>query len=155
MALGNSCQTAAAVLTELGGDGMNNGKNLTPSGADRKAPIYVVDDEEMLLDLASVILAPLGYEIRTFRDPEAALRAFTATQPRPVLLITDYAMHRMNGMALIDACRRVEPSQKVLLISGTVGPEIQQGAPSKPDGYLAKPFLARELVKAVETLLAT
>ncbi len=130
------------------------GITAAPSSTNAKAQIYVVDDEAILLDLASVILAPLGYEITTFRDPEAALRAFAAARPRPALLITDYAMHRMNGMALIDACRRIEPFQKVLLISGTVGSEIQQGAPSKPDAYLAKPFLAGQLVNAVEALLA-
>ncbi len=108
-----------------------------------------------MLDLASVILAPLGYEIKTFLDPEAALGAFTAARPRPALLITDYTMQRMNGMALIDACRRLEPFQKVLLISGTIGAEIPQDAPSKPDTYLAKPFLAHELVNAVEALLVS
>ena len=68
--------------------------------------IYVVDDEPMLLELASVILEPLGYAIQTFRDPEMAVRAFKSAQPRPALIITDYAMHTMNGMQLIEACRQ-------------------------------------------------
>src|SRR5438067_2199211 len=86
--------------------------------------VWVVDDEPMLLELASVILQPMGFELLTFRDPDAALQAFAATQARPALLITDYAMRTMNGMDLIRQCRRLEPRQKVLLISGTVGPEI-------------------------------
>ena len=45
-----------------------------------EALIYVVDDEPMLLELASVILEPLGYTIETFRAPESALRAFTAAE---------------------------------------------------------------------------
>ena len=36
--------------------------------------VFVVDDEPMLLELASVIIKPLGCEVRTFRDPEAALQ---------------------------------------------------------------------------------
>jgi len=117
--------------------------------------IYVVDDEAMLLELATVILQPLRFEIRTFRDPAAALEAFKASQPRPVLLITDYAMHCMNGMALIEACRRIEPRQKALLISGTVGEDIYHDSPVKPDAYLGKPYHARQLVEAVELVLAT
>ncbi len=125
------------------------------AGVSRGTPavIYVVDDEAMLLELAAVILAPLGYEIQTFRDPEAALQAFTRAQPRPLLLITDFAMHRMNGMALIEACRRVEPSQKILMISGTVGPEIYQGAKVRPDRFLAKPYQAQELIEIVKTMI--
>ena len=115
--------------------------------------IYVVDDEAMLLELAAVILAPLGYKIQTFRDPESALQAFTRAKPRPRLLITDFAMHRMNGMALTEACRRVEPSQKILMISGTVGPEIFQGATVRPDGFLAKPYQARQLIETVKSML--
>ena len=38
--------------------------------------IYIVDDEPMLLELASAILEPLGYSVETFRSPETALRAF-------------------------------------------------------------------------------
>ena len=34
------------------------------------ALVYVVDDEPMLLELAMVILAPLGYQVQTYRDPE-------------------------------------------------------------------------------------
>ena len=118
-----------------------------------KPLVYVVDDEAMLLELATVILEPLGYEIVTFRDPDAALANFARSKPRPALLITDYAMHSMNGMDLIQECRRLEPSQKILLISGTVGPEIFGQAPCKPDRFLAKPYHARQLIDLVRTML--
>ena len=36
----------------------------------RAATIFVVDDEPMLLDLAAAILQPLGFNVRTFRDPQ-------------------------------------------------------------------------------------
>jgi two-component system, cell cycle sensor histidine kinase and response regulator CckA len=116
--------------------------------------IYVVDDEAMLLELASVILEPLGYEVQTFRDPAAALKAFTIAQPKPTLVITDYAMHSMDGLSLVRACRQLEPDQKVLLISGTVGPEICRNGPVTPDCFLGKPYQARQLVELVRSMLA-
>jgi CheY-like chemotaxis protein len=119
-----------------------------------EALIYVVDDEPMLLELASVILEPLGYNIETFRSPETALRAFEFAEPGPALVITDYAMHSMTGLDLTRACRQKRPRQKVLLISGTVGPEILDGAPVQPDRFLAKPYGAKDLIEAVETTLA-
>ena len=118
------------------------------------ALIYVVDDEPMLLELASAILEALGYTIETFRSAESALRAFKAAEPPPALLITDYAMQEMTGLDLVAACRQIQPKQKVLLVSGTVEEDIYHNAPMKPDRFLAKPYQAKELIDAVETLLA-
>ena len=116
-----------------------------------KTSIYVVDDEPMLLELALVILEPLGYQVTTFRNPELALQAFRKSQPD--LLVTDYAMHQMNGLALLDGCRKIHPGQKVLMISGTVDESVYTNANSKPDAFLAKPYNAKQLVEAVRDVL--
>jgi two-component system, cell cycle sensor histidine kinase and response regulator CckA len=108
----------------------------------------------MLLELASVILEPLGYRIKTFRNPEAAVREYAAAQLQPVLIITDYAMHTMNGLELIEACRRIRPGQKTLLLSGTVGPDAYHNSPTQPDRFLAKPYQAKQLIEAVKSMLA-
>jgi CheY-like chemotaxis protein len=129
-------------------------ENASGHGKRGDALIYVVDDEPMLLELASVILEPLGYDVETFRSAETALHAFELAQPGPALVITDYAMHSMTGLALATACRRIRPRQKVLLVSGTVGPEILHDSPVQPDRFLAKPYGAKDLIEAVETTLA-
>jgi CheY-like chemotaxis protein len=116
--------------------------------------IYVVDDEPMLLELASAILEPLGYTVETFRSPETALRAFELAAPPPALIITDYAMHSMTGLELADACRRLQPKQKVLLVSGTVGLDIIRSELVQPDRFLAKPYQVKQLVEAVSAMLA-
>jgi CheY-like chemotaxis protein len=123
------------------------------SGRSGGVLIYVVDDEPMLLELAAVILEPLGYTIQTFRAPETALRAFKAADPPPALIITDYAMHAMTGLDLAEACRQIQPRQKVLLVSGTVGPDILCGASVKPDRFLAKPYQAKQLIDMVKAVL--
>jgi len=127
----------------------------TVTGPSSKATrlIYVVDDEAMLLELATVILEPLGYQIITFRNPVTALKTFAEAHPRPDLLITDYAMHAMNGMDLIQECRRIEPHQKILLLSGSVGVEVFSQAACKPDEFLAKPYHARQLIELVRGMM--
>lgn len=115
--------------------------------------VFVVDDEPMLLELASMIVEPLGFRVRTFRDPVTALREYSLAQPLPVLVITDFAMHQMNGMDLIRDCRRINPRQKVLLISGTVDAVVYRDSPQKPDAFLAKPYQTQELVDAIKTLV--
>ena len=134
---------------------MNEPKVESPEcGSSGDPVIYLVDDEPMLLELASVILEPLGYAVETFRSPETALRAFEVAEPPPALIITDYAMHSMTGLDLAQACRRLRPKQKVLLVSGTVGPEILHNAPARPDRFLAKPYEAEQLSDAVKGLLS-
>jgi CheY-like chemotaxis protein len=118
------------------------------------ALIYVVDDEPLLLQLASVILEPHGYTVKTFGAAESALEAFKSEEPPPALIITDYMMHAMTGMELLEACRQIRPRQKTLLVSGTVGEEVFRNVAEKPNGYLVKPYQAKQLIDAVEAMLA-
>jgi DNA-binding NtrC family response regulator len=122
---------------------------------DLRPVVFVVDDEPMLLELNAVIIEPLGFRVRTFRDPDTAVRAFSLADPRPVLIVTDYTMHTMNGMDLINACRQVDPQQRILLVSGTVDESIYRNAAEKPDEVLAKPYQSRQLAGLVRTLVAS
>lgn len=125
-------------------------QNSSNSGADPSTLVFVVDDEPMLLDLASAILQPLGYEVRTFRDPQAALAEFPTA--KPAVVVTDYAMGPMNGMDLVRECKRVNPHQKIMLLSGTVNENIYADAPAKPDTFLAKPYQLRDFIESVQKL---
>ena len=89
--------------------------------------------------------------MQTFTDPELALKAFPAAAPAVVL--TDYAMGRMSGMDLIRECRKLNPSQKTILISGTVDGEVFAGAPVKPDLFVAKPYDVNKLVDVVRAMI--
>src|ERR1051326_6815343 len=133
---------------------MPAGNSKSTKEGDTGPLIFVVDDEPMLLELAITILRPLGYALKTFRDPGTAVRAFAAAKPPPALVITDYAMHMMNGMDLIHECRRMQPNQKIILVSGTVSRDVFRDDPVKPDLFLAKPYHAKQLADAVESVLA-
>jgi len=107
----------------------------------------------MLLELAESILTALNYEVQTFSNPEKALAAYSAAQPPPDLIITDFAMHEMDGLALIRQCRRIHPKQKILLVSGTVDEEVFYTADAKPDVFLAKPYPPGKLAAIVQGVL--
>ena len=126
----------------------------TTQGGDSRPSVFVVDDEPMLLELNSIILESLGFRIRTFRDPDTAVRAFLLASPPPVLIVTDYAMHSMNGLDLISACRRAQPQQKIILVSGTVDATIFRDSVDKPDRFLAKPYLGKQLLELARAVLA-
>ena len=122
------------------------------NGSGMPITIFVVDDEQMLLDLALAILQPLGFDVRTFNDPRKALKEYPAA--RPQVIVTDYAMGAMNGLDLVQECRRIDPKQRMVLLSGTVDESIFEGLPQKPDRFLVKPYAIHEFVETIRSLAA-
>ncbi|HEV2327285.1 MAG TPA: response regulator [Verrucomicrobiae bacterium] len=114
--------------------------------------IYVVDDEVMLLDLAEMVLEPEEFIVRTFSDPCRALAEYKATARRPDLVVTDYAMDGMNGLELIQECRKLHPDQKTILVSGTVDESVYANSDIKPERFIAKPYKTDDFVAAIREL---
>src|SRR5438045_2517501 len=102
--------------------------------------IYLVDDEELLLDLAEESLLADGYALKKFQDPQTAFDAFTREPRKPRLLLTDYAMGLMNGIELSTKCKSAHPSLKILMVSGTAGPDVVREAPGTVDKFMPKPY---------------
>jgi len=129
---------------------MSQPNQITP----KKAPlIYLVDDQPLLLDLAEMSLLSGGYRLKKFLDPEAALESFLEARPKPALLITDYAMGKMNGLELVERCKAVKPDLKSILVSGTAGAEIVLESEVKVDRFVGKPYQPTSLAEMVRRLL--
>jgi len=127
------------------------------SGAVKNRPplIYIVDDEPLLSDLAEASLYPDGYQVVQFQDPELALKSFLQAQPKPDLLLTDYAMGKMNGLELIQKCKEIKPDLRAVLISGTAGADILLNSPVKVDRFLGKPYQPATLLELARSVLAS
>lgn len=124
----------------------------TPAKDDRL--IYLVDDEELLLELAEMSLLPDGYALKKFQNPQVAFESFTREPCKPSLLLTDYAMDSMNGMELSAKCKSAYPALKILMVSGTAGPEVvDEAAPGTVDRFMAKPYNPADLASTVRSLL--
>ncbi|MBI2929957.1 MAG: response regulator [Verrucomicrobia bacterium] len=123
------------------------------SGHSKPALIFTVDDEEMITSVVEAILLSEGYEVRVFQDPTLALKAFTEAKRKPDLVVTDFVMGEMNGMELIEKCKRQVPGLKTILLSGTVTENFVLSFPIQPHKFLAKPFQAEQLVSAVRMVL--
>jgi len=123
------------------------------SQANAQPLIYIVDDQEMLLDLAEASLNSEGYRLKKFTDPGAALQSFLRAKSKPDLLITDYAMGHMNGLDLIEKCKAAHPTLKTILLSGTMGAEIILDTPVKVDRFMGKPYQPSNLAELVQKVL--
>ncbi|HKQ39174.1 MAG TPA: response regulator [Verrucomicrobiae bacterium] len=133
---------------------MNQRRSKKTVSKDKQLPLlYLVDDEQLVLDVAEATLAP-RFRVKKFHDPETALKDFKSAKSKPEVLVTDYAMGKMNGLELIEKCKAAHPSLKTLLISGMAGAEIMRTAPVPADKFLAKPYPSPTLVETVRDLLA-
>ena len=130
-------------------------KNRSDSSETKRTLIYIVDDEVLLSDLAEASLQPDGYDVKQFQDPELALKSFLQAQPKPDLLLTDYAMDKMNGLELIQKCKEIKPDLKAILISGTAGSEILLQASVRVDRFLGKPYQPAALLELARAVLAS
>jgi len=115
--------------------------------------IFVVDDQQDMLELAATVLEGEGYEVKTFLSAEAALKAFIAANPRPQLLVTDFCLGRMNGLELIRECRRLNPGQKTIMASGSASGSAPRDPATRPDRFLPKPYWNEQLIDLVRDVL--
>jgi CheY-like chemotaxis protein len=129
-------------------------KNRSIPKEERKPLIYIVDDEPLLLDLAEASLQPAAYDVKQFQDPETALKSFLKSNPKPDLLLTDYAMGKMNGLELIQRCKEANPDLKAILISGTAGAEILLHTQVSVERFLGKPYQPSALLELARSVLA-
>ena len=133
---------------------MSHLKNQTDDSGSKLPPlVYLVDDQPVLLDLAEVALKDLRLNLHKFTEPEVALKEFRRAKVKPSLLITDYAMGKMNGLELIERCQQLHPTLKSVVLSGTAGAEILLGAPVQVDEFLSKPYPHEHLSDLVRRLL--
>ena len=116
--------------------------------------VYIVDDEPLLVDLAEIALLPEGYRVKKFYAGATTLKSMAAEPVQPDLLITDYAMSPMNGVELSEQCKQMYPEIKIIMVSGTAGPEIIVSSPVKIDRFLQKPYRPHELIELVRSVLA-
>jgi len=79
--------------------------------------ILLVEDEQMLLLIATDMLTALGYDVIQAPSPEAAL-ALCDKDEKFDLILTDVVMPDMNGKEMVDRIRVTRPQVKVLFMSG-------------------------------------
>jgi len=116
--------------------------------------VLLVEDEEMVRQLAVRILEQEGYNILEANDAMQAMDLHGKHQGPIQLMITDIVMPRSNGYELAEKISKERPETKILFISGYVNEAIAKaGFPQSRVSFLKKPFTPDELSHMVRTLL--
>jgi DNA-binding response OmpR family regulator len=116
--------------------------------------VLLAEDDQSVRRLVSTELERRGFTVIAADDGRAALEMFTMHQERVDVIVTDVVMPRMNGADLARAAEKIQPSVKILFISGH--PE-RAGVGLNPTGVanlLMKPFTADTLAARIKELIA-
>jgi CheY-like chemotaxis protein len=116
--------------------------------------ILLVDDEIEIAELASAMLTDEGYQVILARDGFEALRIYQQISKQIGLVILDFFLPVMDGDAVFDELRALNPEVAVVLSSGfaeqsKLGNMLAQGL----RGFIPKPYTREKLLEQVRSTL--
>ena len=116
--------------------------------------ILVVEDEELVLDVATRILTQHGYRVLAARSGEEASALLDGRQGIVHLLLTDVVMPGETGKEIAARVSRLRPEIRVLYMSGYPESVIaSQGVIEPGIALVSKPFKSMDLLAHVRSAL--
>ncbi|MFO7569203.1 MAG: PAS domain S-box protein [Smithellaceae bacterium] len=116
--------------------------------------LLIIDDEAMILKVATDMLKTLGYRILTAQDGPSAIELYRQKQASIDLVIVDMVMPVMSGGEIFDELKKINPGVKVLLssgysLNGQAGKILERGC----DGFIQKPFTLADIAQQLQEIL--
>jgi CheY-like chemotaxis protein len=113
--------------------------------------ILVVDDETAIRDISRQTLEAFGYAVQTATDGADALAIFIRDGGTIKAILTDIMMPIMDGPALIQAIRRLNPTIPIIAASGLT--TNRTGSMFGIRHFLPKPYTADAMLRALRDVL--
>ncbi len=116
--------------------------------------ILIIDDQEMLRDIASEMLKDLGYWVNAVSSGEEAIE-FVNETPVDLLLIDMLMDPGINGRVTYETIHRVHPDIRALIVSGySEDIEVQEALRLGAKEFVQKPYSMTTLSQAVKRALS-
>lgn len=117
--------------------------------------ILVVDDEPEILERASSMLEGEDYRIVLAKDGFEALQIYRRMEKKISLIILDFFLPVMDGDAVFDELKAINPNVQVVLSSGfaeqtKLGSMLARGL----CGFIPKPYTSEKLIDQVRSIIA-
>ena len=109
-----------------------------------KPRILIVDDEDVVLDSCTQILAGRSYEVKTASDGNSGVASVQEFPPD--LVFVDLKMPGMSGFEVLEAIHAIDPTIVTIVITGfaTISSAVDAMKRGAYD-FLPKPFMPEEL----------
>ena len=119
-----------------------------------KKKILIVEDEESLLKLESILLTSKGYEVHGVGDGQAALDAISEVKPDLVLL--DIMLPEIDGF---EVCRRIKSDEGtkhipvIMLTAKKSREDMACGEHVGADWYITKPLKSAMVIETIQRFI--
>lgn len=132
----------------------NEASRSAPIRQGRGETILVVDDEADILGTLKMVLTQNGWSVISAKDGTEGVAAYLSASKKIKAVLTDMIMPNMDGLGLVQAIRKFDPSLPILVASGFgEQAELDQLQELGVAAFLKKPFNARNLrAKMAEAL---
>jgi DNA-binding response OmpR family regulator len=118
-----------------------------------KDTILLVDDEQVVLDVGTLMIKKFGYKVLQAANGAEAIQIFKDNMDGICLVVLDMQLPDENGSTTCKRLKEIRPDVKVLHTSGLGrtpnGVSLECGC----DGFLLKPFRIEELSNRLKDLL--
>jgi DNA-binding response OmpR family regulator/cellulose synthase/poly-beta-1,6-N-acetylglucosamine synthase-like glycosyltransferase len=128
---------------------------MTTSSVKSHASILVVDDDEIIQKMVSLMLSRAGFDVTVTGNGNEALAQ--VARAIPDLILADIMMPDMDGLELLRQLRSKPSTQAIPVIMLTAKgntDDIVSGLNLGADDYLSKPFVMAELLARVQAKVA-
>ena len=112
--------------------------------------IYIVDDEENILEILEYNLLKNGYKVKSFKNGRSFLDCFE--RKRPDLVVLDLMLPDLDGF---DICKSIKEKTDVpVIILSAKSEEFDKvlGLELGADDYIVKPFGVREFIARIKNI---
>ena len=119
-----------------------------------KAKILVVEDDPDIMRILTQTLSAAGFQVVPAYGGEDAIKKVRTHMPD--LVLTDLAMPKVSGVEVIERVKQDPETQQIPVVAVTahVWDGLAQNAGQVGcDGYLSKPFTAKQLLQEVHKFL--
>ncbi len=131
----------------------NNVANEYLKNIGKNRSILVIDDENMILELANDMLKSIGFKVYTANNAEKGLKIYKEKMMEIDIVFLDLIMPDISGFTCYNELKMMNPKLKILIISGIGDDEKKREL--RDLGivhYIEKPFSVHDLINKVESL---
>ncbi|MBW2021213.1 MAG: response regulator, partial [Deltaproteobacteria bacterium] len=116
--------------------------------------ILLVDDEDMVINVAPEMLKAMGYRVLLARSGKEAIEVYKNSKDNIDMVILDMVMPDMGGGGVYDRIKEINPNVKVLLSSGySIDSQASEILERGCDGFIQKPFNIKDLSLSIRKVL--
>jgi DNA-binding response OmpR family regulator len=116
--------------------------------------IFIIDDDQGIAEVVTIILSDEGYKVSTFSSEEDLEGQLDAHPPDLILL--DIWLGGKDGRNILKMIRSLPKLKTIPVIMISAKHDAKQVAEEAgADGFLAKPFDINELLEMIKKLLGT